>query len=77
MRQELAGTPVRVIGIHRPDLDDVSRLDAAWHEVPNRAKGEAVTSRDVVEAVLFAVTRPRHVTVASLLLDSDAGGLWS
>lgn len=77
MRQELAGTPVRVIGIHRPDLDDVSPLDAAWHEVPNRAKGEAVTSRDVVEAVLFAVTRPRHVTVASLLLDSDAGGLWS
>jgi NADP-dependent 3-hydroxy acid dehydrogenase YdfG len=77
LRQELMGTPVRVIGIHPPNLDDVTPLDADWDAVPDRAKGERVTSRDVVDAVLFAITRPRHVTVASLLLDSDGGGMWS
>jgi len=77
LRQELAGTPIRVIGIHPPNLDSMTPLDPEWNAVPNRAKGEAVTSRDVVEAVIFAVTRPRHVTWASLLLDSDTGGLWS
>ena len=77
LRQELMGTPVRVIGIHSPNLDDVTPLDADWDAVPDRAKGERVTSRDVVDAVLFAITRPRHVTVASLLLDSDGGGMWS
>jgi NADP-dependent 3-hydroxy acid dehydrogenase YdfG len=77
LRQELTGTPVRVIGIHPPNLDDVSPLDADWDAVPDRKKGERVTSRDVVDSVLFAITRPRHVTVASLLLDSDGGGMWS
>lgn len=77
LRQELMGTPVRVIGIHPPDLDDVSPLDADWDAVPDRKKGERVTSRDVVESILFAISRPRHVTVASLLLDSDGGGMWS
>ena len=77
LRQELAGTPVRVIGIHPPNLDDVSPLDPDWGAVANRKKGDRVTSRDVVDAVLFAISRPRHVTVASLLLDSDGGGLWS
>jgi len=77
LRQELMGTPVRVIGIHPPNLDDVTPLDAEWDAVPNRKKGERVTGRDVVESVLFAITRPRHVTVASLLLDSDGGGMWT
>lgn len=77
LRQELGGTPVRVIGIHPPDLDSMTPLDPEWDAVPDRAKGEAVTSRDVADAVLFAVTRPRHVTLASVLLDSDTGGLWS
>lgn len=77
LRQELMGTPIRVIGIHPPNLDDVTPLDAEWDRVPNRTKGERVTSRDVVESVLFAISRPRHVTVASVLLDSDGGGMWS
>ena len=35
-----------------------------------------VTSRDVVEAGLFALTRPRHVTMASIVLDADEGGMF-
>ena len=75
LRQALAGTPVRSICIHPPYLDDVSPLDAAWDQVPQRPKGARATNRDVVEAVVFAVTRPRHVTIASLFIDSDKNGL--
>lgn len=77
LQQDFTGTPLRVIGIHPPNLDDVTPLDAEWEAVPNRGKGERVTSRDVVEAVLFAISRPRHVTIASLVLDGDGGGRWS
>ena len=48
------------------------------HTVPGvvaRAKGELATNRDVVEAVVYAITRPRHITIASLVIDSDARGL--
>jgi NADP-dependent 3-hydroxy acid dehydrogenase YdfG len=76
LRQMLAGTPVRSICIHPPILEDISPLDPAWDDVPNRPKGAWLTNRDIVEAVIFAVTRPRHVTIASLLLDSDGGGLF-
>jgi hypothetical protein len=34
-----------------------------------------VTNRDILEAVVYAVTRPRHVTIASLIIDSDSEGI--
>jgi hypothetical protein len=30
----------------------------------------------VVEAALYALTRPRNVTAASIVLDADEGGMW-
>jgi hypothetical protein len=41
-----------------------------------RLKGERATNRDIVEAVLFAVTRPRHVSL-SIAVDADEGGRFS
>lgn len=76
LRQEFAGTTVRVIGLYPPDLDTMTPLDAAWAESPARGSDSRVTSRDVVEAALFAVTRPRNVTLATIVLDSDAGGMF-
>lgn len=76
LRQEFAGTNVRVIGLYPPDLDTMTPLDAAWDESPARGKDRRVTSRDVVEAGLFALTRPRNVTLSTIVLDSDAGGLF-
>jgi NADP-dependent 3-hydroxy acid dehydrogenase YdfG len=73
LRQLLKGTPIRSIAVHPPPLEDVSPPDAAWNAAPNRAKGMLATNRDVVEAVEFAITRPRHVTISSLVIDSDAG----
>ena len=75
LRQMFLGTPIRSICIHPPWIQDLSPLDEAWDTVPLRSKAEMVTNRDVLEAVVYAVTRPRHVTIASLIIDSDVRGI--
>ena len=77
LRQRFIGTKIRSIGLHPPGIEDISPLDPAWAESPHRGKDAGVTNRDIVEAVLFAVTRPRHVTVASLVIDADRDGMFS
>ena len=74
LRQELAGTPVRVTALFPPFIEDISPLDTAWEMIPNRFPPDPVTNRDVVEAGIFALTRPRHCTVATLVLDAKADG---
>ncbi len=75
LRQMLAGTPVRSIILHPPDLDDIQPGETAWAEAPGRVKSARATNRDVVEAVLFAVTRPRNISL-SIVLDADDGGVF-
>jgi NADP-dependent 3-hydroxy acid dehydrogenase YdfG len=75
LRQMFLGTPIRSICIHPPWIQDISPLDAEWDAVPARTKEEMVTNRDILEAVIYAVTRPRHVTIASLVIDSDVQGI--
>jgi short-subunit dehydrogenase len=74
LRQELRGRPVRVSALYPPLIDDVSPLDEdAWNA--KRPANAHVSNRDVVEAALFALSRPRHVTLASVIMDADEGGL--
>jgi NADP-dependent 3-hydroxy acid dehydrogenase YdfG len=75
LRQMFLGTPIRSICIHPPWLQDISPLDADWDSVPSRTKGELATNRDVVDAVMYGITRPRHITIASLIMDSDSRGI--
>jgi NADP-dependent 3-hydroxy acid dehydrogenase YdfG len=75
LRQMFLGTPIRSICIHPPWIQDMSPLDEEWKAVPSRTKAEMVTNRDILEAVIYAVTRPRHVTIASLIIDSDSEGI--
>jgi NADP-dependent 3-hydroxy acid dehydrogenase YdfG len=75
LRQMLLGTPVRSICIHPPWLKDISPLDAGWDTVSTRTKGEPATNRDIVDAVVYAITRPRHITIASMIIDSDSQGM--
>ncbi|WP_165840790.1 SDR family oxidoreductase [Pseudomonas sp. SDI] len=76
LSQQLAGTPVRSLCVHPPYLDDISPLEPAWEAAAMRQKGERGTNRDVVETVLFALSRPRHVSLSSIVIDSDEGGLF-
>lgn len=72
LRQELRGRPVRVTGIYPPNIKDISPLDATvWNAV--QPETSWLTNRDIVESALFALSRPRHVTIASLMLESDSG----
>jgi short-subunit dehydrogenase len=74
LREELRGDPVRVSALYPPLIEDISPLDeTVWKA--ERLAGSLVTNRDVVEAGLFAITRPRHVTLASIVIDPDVGGL--
>ena len=75
LRQMFLGTPIRSICIHPPWIQDISPLDEEWDTVPSRTKEEMVTNRDILEAVVYAVTRPRHVTIASMVIDSDSRGI--
>jgi NADP-dependent 3-hydroxy acid dehydrogenase YdfG len=75
LRQMFLGTSIRSICIHPPWIEDMSPLDEKWDAVPSRTKEEMVTNRDIVEAVMFAVTRPRNVTIASIVIDSDVQGM--
>ena len=75
LREELHGKPVRVHALYPPNLETISPLnEESWDA--DRGQTAMVTSRDVVEAGLFAMTRPRHVTMASIVLDADEGGMF-
>lgn len=75
LRQELKGRPVRVQAVFPPLLADISPLDTAGWQAA-RKQGSAATNRDIVETVLFALSRPRHVSLASIVVDSEDGGIY-
>lgn len=75
LRQELRGRPVRVSALYPSYIQDISPLDdKAWNG--QREAASWATNRDVVEAGLFAISRPRHMTIASMVFDPDHGGLF-
>jgi NADP-dependent 3-hydroxy acid dehydrogenase YdfG len=72
LRQELRGRPVRVTGIYPPNIKDISPLNEnEWNATP--PENSWITNRDVVETAIFALSRPRHVTFANMMLESDTG----
>jgi NADP-dependent 3-hydroxy acid dehydrogenase YdfG len=75
LRQELKGRPVRVQAVYPSYIKDISPLnDAEWNAQPKIQSW--ATNRDIVETVMFALTRPRHMTLASIVVDPDNGGLY-
>ncbi len=72
MRQDLNGTGIRVIGID-PGLvatefslvrfkGDQARADQVYQHY------QPLTAADVAEVIYFAISRPRHITLADILL---------
>ncbi|SEB52825.1 NADP-dependent 3-hydroxy acid dehydrogenase YdfG [Nitratireductor aquibiodomus] len=74
LRQTFAGTDFRSILVNPPYLDDVQPDHPDWKAAGQRRKGQRGTGRDVIEAVIFALTRPRHVSL-TIDIDADEGGL--
>lgn len=75
LRQELKGRPVRVQAVYPSYIKDISPLnEAEWNAARDSASW--ATNRDMVDTVLFALTRPRHLTLASIIVDPDSGGLY-
>jgi short-subunit dehydrogenase len=72
LRQELRGKPVRVTSIYPPNIRDLSPLNEnEWNATP--LENSWITNRDVVETAIFALSRPRHMTFANMMPESDAG----
>ena len=72
LRQELRGRPVRVNALYPTFIKDNSPLnETEWNATP--APDSWITNRDVVETALFALSRPRHLTLANIVLESDTG----
>lgn len=69
LRQELRGSPVRITAIYPPNIEDISPLDEkAWNA--QRDLTSWLSNRDVVDAVLASLARARHITFASLTLET-------
>lgn len=72
LRQELRGRPVRVNALYPTFIKDISPLNETdWNATPG--PDSWITNRDVVETALYALSRPRHLTLANIVLESDTG----
>jgi NAD(P)-dependent dehydrogenase (short-subunit alcohol dehydrogenase family) len=66
LRHELQGTGIRVTAIYPPDFDDVDPLGPDWDQT-GRTR---ISSREVVETILFALTAPRACTYPVIMMDN-------
>ena len=75
LRQELKGRPVRVSAIYPSYIKDISPLnEAEWNATPEQhLLGHQPRHR---RGRTFRPTRPRHMTLASIVVDPDSGGLY-
>ncbi|MEX1107605.1 MAG: SDR family oxidoreductase [Dongiaceae bacterium] len=72
LRHSLAADGIRVIALYPPDFAGVQPDSADWERTPGRRDGrDMMTTRDVVEAILFALTRPRVMTVSGIVLANN------
>jgi NADP-dependent 3-hydroxy acid dehydrogenase YdfG len=76
LKQAFYGSKFRSLLINPPYLDDALPHTPDWIKAATREKGARGTTRDVVEAAVFALTRPRHISL-SIDLDADEGGMFS
>jgi NAD(P)-dependent dehydrogenase (short-subunit alcohol dehydrogenase family) len=70
LRRELKPHGIRVSAIYPPDFDDLDPLAADWDRPRDPAASEALTNREVVAAVLFAITAPRTCAFPMIVLDN-------
>lgn len=70
LRQELRGTGVRITAIYPPNIQDISPLNKPdWDEV--RGQESWITNKDVIDTILGALSRARHVSFMSVMLETQ------
>ena len=66
LRREVKDQGVRVTTIYPPGFDDLDPLGPAWYD----GQRSTLTSRDIVETILFAITAPRARAYPVIILDA-------
>jgi NADP-dependent 3-hydroxy acid dehydrogenase YdfG len=70
LRQELRNTGIRITAIYPPNIEDISPLNAeAWNATRDLISW--LTNKDVVGAVLGALSRARHVAFMQVLMETQ------
>jgi NAD(P)-dependent dehydrogenase (short-subunit alcohol dehydrogenase family) len=67
LADELKKTTVRVTAVYPGDFDNLSPLDAAWNDP--RRQDDPLTSREVVDAILFTLNLSANAAVRSLVIE--------
>jgi short-subunit dehydrogenase len=67
LAEELKQTRIRVTAVYPGDFETVSPLDPAWDNPALR--GGSLTSREVVDCILFALSLPPNATVGTLVVE--------
>jgi NAD(P)-dependent dehydrogenase (short-subunit alcohol dehydrogenase family) len=70
LQEELKMYGIRATAIYPPDFDDTDPLDVAWDVIRDPATGAKLTNREVVAAVMFAITAPRVCAYPVIILDN-------
>lgn len=67
LTEELIGTSVRVTSVHPGHIEDMSPTEAHWNA--EGGADDALTDRNVVEAILYVLGQPRNVAIRSLVIE--------
>jgi NAD(P)-dependent dehydrogenase (short-subunit alcohol dehydrogenase family) len=70
---ELKGENIRVSAIFPPDFDDTDPLGPQWDVIREPGPGARMTNREVVAAIMFAITAPRICATPIVVLDNMSG----
>lgn len=70
LRQELRGSGIRITAVYPPNILDISPLNKHdWEE--ERGPESWITNKDVINALLGALARARHVSYMSVMLETQ------
>ena len=67
LTEELIGSTVRITSVYPGIIEGTSPLDPDWER--DCGPDEMLSDRDVVEAILFVLARPRNVAIRSLVIE--------
>ena len=73
LARELKGQKIRVSAIFPPDFDDTDPLGAEWNATRECGPGARMSNREVVAAIMFAITAPRICATPIIVLDNMSG----